>query len=135
MSSNARDFADGAKSALSKWAKTIKQKTLTDLIRALRAVKPGMEPQLISQVSDARLRSFELRNCVARMLLSLCTKIFVFFLFVKGVFFSVNAPVGLFGLFNINNRVFSLINDNIFSGFIEKSLLSNMLIGTAFAPV
>ena len=42
---------------------------------------------------------------------------------------------GLFGLFKINKRVFSLIKDNIFSGLIEKSLFSSMLIGTAFAPV
>jgi len=55
---------------------------------------------------------------------------------VRGIcFFSVKAPEGLLGLFNIINRVLLLINDNIFSGFIEKSLFSSILIGTAFAPV
>ena len=33
MSSAGRDFADGAKAKLSKWAKSIRQKSLTDLIR------------------------------------------------------------------------------------------------------
>ena len=49
--------------------------------------------------------------------------------------FDVNAPVGLFGLLIIINRVFSLIKDNTFSGFIEWSLFSSILIGIAFAPV
>ena len=34
---------------------------------------------------------------------------------------SVNAPVGLLGLFNIKRRVLLFIKDRIFSGLIEKS--------------
>lgn len=40
---------DSAKTMVAKVAKSLKQKSLTDLIRAIRAVKPGNESNVITQ--------------------------------------------------------------------------------------
>jgi hypothetical protein len=41
---------DTAKTIVSKVAKSLKQKSLPDLIRAIRAAKPGAEQVIITQV-------------------------------------------------------------------------------------